>query len=185
MTGMDRRRRSALLALWGITALLIAGCSGDAGKPPAGPYRIAEVFDGDSFNLNAANGGIVRVRIAGIDAPEKSQPYAQKAKDSLIELLSSGPITLEPIKVDPYQRWIANVRTGDRDVGREQIARGYAWFFTRYRQDLNEVMQMDYERAEKEAREARRGLWAGLSAKGNPALYPEPPWEFRHRNKRP
>ncbi len=184
MTGMDRHRRSALLALWGITALLIAGCSGDAGKPPTGPYRIAEVFDGDSFNLNAANGRIVRVRIAGIDAPEKSQPYAQKAKDSLTELLSSGPITLEPIKVDPYQRWIANVRIGDRDVGREQIARGYAWFFTRYRQDLNEAVQVDYGRAEHEARETRRGLWAGLSAKGNPALYPEPPWEFRQRSKR-
>ena len=62
------------------SALLVAGlpaCQKTSGPQlPAGPYSVAEVFDGDSFNLQAKGGQIVRVRIAGIDAPEKTQPYS-------------------------------------------------------------------------------------------------------------
>lgn len=177
------QRRGALAAMCAAALLLFVACAGDTGKPPAGPYQVTEVFDGDSFNLRAANGKIVRVRIAGIDAPEKSQPYANKAKESLQSLLASGAITLEPIKIDTYDRWITHVRVNGSDVGLSQITRGYAWFFTRYRSDLSDAMQAEYARAERDARDGRVGLWAGLAAKGNPALTPEPPWEFRRKKK--
>lgn len=176
------KRRTALAAL-GCIALLLSGCGSEHSTPPAGPYSVVEVFDGDSFNLRAANGKTVRVRVAGIDAPERSQPFSNKAKESLISLLASGDIALEPIKVDKYERWIANVSVGGNDVGLAQLTRGYAWFFVRYRNDLSEGMQTAYAQAERDARAARAGLWAGLNAKGNPNLYPEPPWDFRQKKK--
>lgn len=176
------KRRGALAGL-ACLVLLLAGCGSDQNKPPSGPYNVTEVFDGDSFNLSAANGKTVRVRLAGIDAPERSQPFSNKAKESLSSLLASGEITLEPLKVDKYERWIANVRVNGNDVGLTQLHRGYAWFFVRYRQDLSNAMQTQYANAERDARDARVGLWAGLNAKGNPGLYPEPPWEFRQKKK--
>lgn len=171
------------------SALLVAGlpaCQKSSGPQlPAGPYSVAEVFDGDSFNLQAKGGQIVRVRIAGIDAPEKTQPYSNKAKDSLTELLQSDSIGLQPVKVDAYDRWVANVSIGDRDLGLAQIRRGYAWYFVRYKKDISEAQQQRYAEAERSARDARLGLWAGIDASvRNPALMPEPPWKFRERTRK-
>ena len=182
---LTRRRLLGLAAAVLLSAGLSA-CHQPAGpRLPEGPYSIAEIFDGDSFNLKAKDGAIVRVRIAGIDAPEKTQPYSTKAKDSLAELLHSGPIGLQPVKVDTYDRWVANVRIGDRDLGLEQIQRGYAWYFVRYKQDINEEQQRRYAEAERVARDQRHGLWAGIDAAArNPALAPEPPWKFRQRNRK-
>lgn len=182
---MLNRRRLLGLAL---SSLLVAtlGCQQPPGlHPPAGPYTVAEVFDGDSFNLKARNGELVRVRIAGIDAPEKTQPYSNKSKESLTEILQSGDINLQPVKIDVYERWVANVNVGRQDVGLMQIERGYAWFFVRYKQDLTEDQRQRYSGAERAARDQRRGLWAGIDAAArNPALTPEAPWKFRERARK-
>ncbi len=179
---------TAALIVAVLSATLLAGCSrAPQDTPPAGPYRIIELFDGDSFNLKAANGATVRVRIAGIDAPEKKQPYSVKAKESLEALLFSGDITLDPIKRDRFDRWVANVVIEPKaiDVGLAQIERGYAWFFIRYKDDLGESRQRLYAEAEREARRQRIGLWAGISAsQRNPELAPEEPWRFRERTKK-
>jgi endonuclease YncB( thermonuclease family) len=179
---------TAALIVAVLCATLLAGCSrAHQEAPPAGPYRIIELFDGDSFNLRAANGATVRVRIAGIDAPEKKQPYSVKAKESLEALLLSGDITLDPIKRDRFDRWVANVVIEPKaiDVGLAQIERGYAWFFIRYKDDLSESRQRLYAEAEREARRQRIGLWAGISAsQRNPELAPEEPWRFRERTKK-
>jgi endonuclease YncB( thermonuclease family) len=164
----------------------LSGCTTEPGlTPPSGPYRIAEVFDGDSFNLVAANNQTVRVRIAGIDAPEKRQPYSQKSKESLEAMLASGSIQLIPVKMDRFERWVAHVSVGQYDVGLTQIQRGYAWFFVRYQQDLDDQRQSRYREAEASARRDGLGLWAGIAASAkNPALAPEPPWKFRERSKK-
>jgi micrococcal nuclease len=159
-----------------LPVLLLLGCNGNPPGVPAGPYTVTEIFDGDSFNLKAANAQTVRVRIAGIDAPEKSQPYAQKSKAALEALLASGPITLDVIKQDRFERWVAHVSVNNVDVGLRQVEDGWAWYFRRYKKDLSESMQRDYERAERQARADQRGLWAWSSP-------PEPPWKFRERNR--
>ncbi len=174
-----------IVAALGCAALLlIAGCDRqDPNKPPAGPYTVAEVFDGDSFNLNSAKNTVVRVRIAGIDAPEKGQPYSTKARESLETLLKSGEIQLMPVKKDRFDRWVANVSVANEDVGMTQVQRGYAWFFRRYQSDLSESMQKRYADAEQEAKRQRIGLWSGLGS-ANRALEPEPPWKYRERTRK-
>jgi len=74
---------------------------------------------------------------------------------------------------------------GDRDLGLIQIQRGYAWYFVRYKKDISEAQQQRYAEAERSARDARLGLWAGIDASArNPALMPEPPWKFRERTRK-
>ena len=161
----------------GLCSLLLA-CSGEGPSGIArGPYTVLEVFDGDSFNLKSASGQTIRIRLAGIDAPEKSQPYSAQSRMSLERLLQSGAITLEPIKKDQFDRWIAKVLVGNQDVGFTQIELGYAWFFTRYRRDLPEETQNLYAQAEGRAKSEKKGLW-GWSG---PI---EPPWKFREKMRK-
>jgi endonuclease YncB( thermonuclease family) len=175
----------ALVWILGFGALL-PGCARDTGLAlPAGPYVIKTIHDGDSFHLQAKNNAIVRVRIAGIDAPERTQPYAQKSTVALEALLTAGPIRLEPIKVDRFDRWVANVYVNDTDIGLAMVNQGWAWYFRRYKNDLETSRQMRYELAEQTAKQKRLGLWQGLeAAEKNPALAPEPPWKFRERMRK-
>jgi endonuclease YncB( thermonuclease family) len=182
-------RRNAILRLAlvvGTTAALLAGCLNEStAGPPAGPYTIIQIHDGDSFNLKAKNGEQVRVRIAGIDAPEREQPYGQQSKRSLEELLQSGAIELEPIKRDRFDRWVANVSVRGQDIGLMQISSGHAWFFRRYQDDLSSAMRRRYDEAESNAKREFKGLWVGIRASStNPALTPEAPWDYRERMRK-
>lgn len=165
---------------------LMPGDARDANTTlPAGPYTIKTISDGDSFHLRAQNNATVRVRIAGIDAPERTQPYSQKAKASLEAMLNAGPIRLDPIKIDRFDRWVANVYVNDTDVGLAMVNQGWAWYFRRYKDDLQTFQQIRYELAEQTARQKRLGLWEGLNvAEKNPELAPEPPWQFRERMRK-
>jgi endonuclease YncB( thermonuclease family) len=175
------------LALAGAAAAaLLTGCLNEtSASPPPGPYIVAEVHDGDSFNLTAKRGERVRVRIAGIDAPEREQPYGQQSKRSLEAMLRSGEIELDAIKKDRFDRWVANVSIQGQDLGLMQIASGHAWFFRRYQDDLSASMRRQYDQAEADARRDFKGLWVGLrAASSNPALAPEPPWLYRERTRK-
>ena len=165
---------------------LLPGDARDSSRAlPAGPYIIKSVHDGDSFNLQAKDNSTVRIRIAGIDAPEKSQPYSQKARAALQDMLNSGPIRLEPVTLDRFDRWVANVYINDTDVGLAMVNQGWAWYFRRYKDDLQTFQQIRYDMAEQTARQKRLGLWQGLdAAEKNPELAPEPPWRFRERMRK-
>lgn len=152
---------------------------------PDGPYTIKTISDGDSFNLQAKNKATVRVRIAGIDAPERTQPYSQKAKAALETMLNAGPIRLDPVTVDRFDRWVAHVYVNDTNVGLAMVDQGWAWYFRRYKDDLQTSQQIRFELAEQTARQKRLGLWQGLdAAEKNPELAPEPPWRFRERMRK-
>ena len=143
--------------------------------------RAARVYDGDSFALLAADGRRLQIRLSGIDAPEKGQPFSDRSRRHLAELLAQHELVVTPIKKDVYGRLVANVSVGDRDVGLAQLRAGLAWHFIRYAHDQTPQQREAYARAESEAREARIGLWMDSR--------PLEPWRFRemhrHRNERP
>jgi micrococcal nuclease len=186
---ITRRRLGQVVGAFAIVAAALGFggfMPGDArdsnAAPPAGPYVIRNVHDGDSFNLQAKNNATVRVRIAGIDAPERTQPYSQKAKEALEAMLNAGPIRLDPVTVDRFDRWVAHVYVNDTNVGLAMVDQGWAWYFRRYKDDLQTFQQIRFELAEQTARQKRLGLWQGLeAAEKNPELAPEPPWRFRER----
>jgi len=137
--------------------------------------RSISVDDGDSFVARRADGTKIRVRLAGIDAPEKSQPWANVARQKLRALLAERELVITPLKTDRWGRLVALVQAGGEDPALLMLEAGLAWHFTRYDRDLPAALRDRYARAEAEARSAPLGLWQ--------ASEPEPPWEFRRRQR--
>ena len=140
--------------------------------------RSIQVQDGDSFIVRTSSGSRRTIRLSGIDAPERSQPDADRSRQSLSRLLDGRDLEVHVAKTDPYGRAVAQVFTAGADgkpldVGLAQIDAGMAWFFRRYQGDLPRAFRERYADAERGARKASRGLWQ--------AADPEPPWDFRRR----
>jgi endonuclease YncB( thermonuclease family) len=116
-----------------------------------------------------------KIRLAGIDAPEKKQPYGQRSKQSLSDLVFDKQVMVETDKRDKYKREVGKVLVGGMDANLEQVSRGMAWHYKAYEREQTPNDRKLYAAAENEAKAARRGLWADAD--------PMPPWEFRHQGK--
>lgn len=136
---------------------------------------VEHVYDGDSFRLRASDGREVGVRIAGIDAPERTQPFANVSRRALRDAIESREVRIEAIKADAYGRVVGRVFVGGRDVGLEQLDRGLAWHFTRYDSDLAPAERERYARAQADAQARRAGLWSEKD--------PRAPWLFRQQRR--
>lgn len=184
--------RGLLLAgalLLGLVALAPAAQA--RGTPGAAPAAAAElrsaksiawidgvvehVYDGDSFRLHTSDGRELGVRIAGIDAPERTQPFANVSRRALREAIDDREVRVAAIKVDPYGRVVGRVFVAGRDVGLEQLDRGLAWHFVRYDADLPPADRERYANAQRQAQARRAGLW-----KQND---PRAPWLFREQRR--
>lgn len=130
--------------------------------------KVVGVADGDTVTL-LMSGRQIRVRLAEIDAPEKRQPYGQRSKQSLSDLVYGKQVKVNQQDRDRYGRVVGRVYAGGLDVNAEQIKRGMAWIYRKYNRDRSLVA------LEQEARGAKRGLWSDLN--------PIPPWEYRHGGK--
>ena len=133
---------------------------------------VVKVFDGDSFIVALAQGERVEVRLAGIDAPEKNQPYADSARAALRGMVLDQKLRLEVLDIDRYGRKVVRAfRVSDRmDVNAELVRRGHAWVYRRHAYDES---LYDLER---DARERKVGLWA------LPEAEREPPWRWRREH---
>jgi endonuclease YncB( thermonuclease family) len=146
--------------------------------------RVVGVADGDTITVLDADRKQHKIRVAGIDAPEKKQPFGQKSKASMSDLVFNRDVEIVGDKRDRYGRTVAKVMVADsncnapdcpktRDVGLIQIMSGLAWWYRKYAREQTPPDRVAYESAEALARERRAGLWADSS--------PVPPWEWRHR----
>jgi micrococcal nuclease len=127
---------------------------------------VVSVADGDT--LVVADGDRkVTLRLAEIDAPERTQPYSQVARRNLEDLCkSANSVRFEPISTDRFGRTVAHVWCDKVHVNWRQIEDGLAWCFTKYLQTPDTCLPL-----ERAARAERRGLWREPS--------PVTPWTFR------
>jgi endonuclease YncB( thermonuclease family) len=132
--------------------------------------RIVSVLDGDTVILLDGQQQQHRIRLAEIDAPEKTQAFGQRSKQSLSELAYGREATANCQTVDRYGRSLCRITVGGVDVNLDQVQRGMAWAYDRYARDPRIFA------AQREARAQRRGLWAEQGA--------IPPWEYRKQDKR-
>ena len=128
--------------------------------------QAVSIVDGDSISV-VINRELVRVRLAGIDAPEGDQPFAIDSEQSLHDLCFWVEAELRSISKDYYGRILARVRCNGVDVNAEQVRRGMAWVADQSVED-RELLQL-----QEEARAAKRGLWSYGS--------PIPPWKWHSR----
>ena len=132
--------------------------------------RVVKISDGDTFTLLVNGNEQVRVRIDGIDAPEKGQSYGNRAKEYLSSLIWGEDISVYVTKRDRYGRSIGKVSTPRiEDVGLEMIKAGYAWQYRDYNNDKS------YTSSENSARKQLKGLWQDRN--------PIRPQDFRERKR--
>jgi endonuclease YncB( thermonuclease family) len=128
--------------------------------------KVVKIADGDTITL-LVDGERVKVRLAEIDAPERSQPWGKRAKQALTEKIAGHVVQVETRFNDRYGRRVGHVRYSGRDINRELVREGHAWVYRQWLSD--ETLQGD----EQHARDARAGLW---SLPENERI---PPWEWR------
>jgi micrococcal nuclease len=140
-----------------------------------GDARVKSVPDGDTFYTEYAgpDGRLVeaRVRLMGVDCPEKAQEFGIEARDIGRAMIHGRTVTLLVHTTDQYGRLVADVRTeAGTDYGQEMLRAGAAWHYTHYdhRPELALLMQ--------NAKAARVGLWALPN--------PQPPWDYRRAHPR-
>ncbi len=111
-----------------------------------------------------------KIRVEGIDCPERKQPYGTKAKQFTGSLAFGKVVTVRVSTRDRYGRLVARVAVPDgKDLSAELVKAGFAWHYKRYSKDKQLAA------LEVEARKARVGLW--VDAK------PIPPWEWRRAKR--
>lgn len=138
--------------------------------------RVVGVSDGDTITVLAAGNKRLKVRLAGIDAPEKKQPFGQRSKANLALMVFGREVDLDCGKRDRYKRAVCVVLHDDVDVNLEQVRAGLAWWYMQYAREQSPARREAYALAEQEAQEGRVGLWRDAE--------PIPPWEWRHSGRR-
>jgi len=159
--------RNALVSL-----LLALACTANAETITG---RVVAVVDGDTITVLDANKVQHKIRLSGIDAPEKKQPFGSRSKESLAELAFDKKVNVETSKRDRNGRQIGKVLVNGRDVNLVQVERGMAWFYREYQRELASNDRRLYEAAEVAAKAEKRGLWHEPD--------PVAPWEFRHAKR--
>lgn len=149
--------------------------------------RVIAVSDGDTITVLDGNEQQHKVRIAGIDAPEKKQSFGELSKAHLADLVFGDEVDVVGDKLDRYGRTVAKVMMAPRscleiqcqrteDAGLRQIEAGFAWWYRKYAKEQSSSDQTAYEAAEANAKASARGLWS----QNNPI----PPSEWRHSRAR-
>lgn len=97
--------------------------------------KVVGVTDGDTITLLDASNTQYNIRLAGIDAPEKKQPFGQASKKSLSYLVYDKTVQVEWYKKDRYNRLVGKVIVNNLDANLEQVKRGLAWHYTKYQNE--------------------------------------------------
>lgn len=124
-----------------------------------------KVDDGDTFTFLSSGKSTYRIRLDGIDAPEKGMPYAKKSKEFLAALLLDQTIELSVVSVDRYGRYVCKVYCNGGNVNLLMLQAGYAWHYNQYSQSYA------LAQAQAKAREQKKGLWQNKD--------PLAPWTVR------
>lgn len=130
------------------------------------------VIDGDLITI-LNRGKEVEVRLYGVDAPEKTQPFGQNAKNFIGAMASDKELWVKTIRKDTNGRTVGLVFANGINLNEQLVSQGYAWVL---RQECaTESFCAEWVRLETNAKDSRKGLWANTN--------PAPPWE--HRKNRP
>jgi endonuclease YncB( thermonuclease family) len=111
------------------------------------------IIDGDTFE-GRANDSTFRIRLNGIDAPERGQDFYNVSKQRLGELCKDSPLLVTLFNKDRYGRWIADVHSRNNIfINYKLVEEGLAWHFKKYSSDTLLAA------LENNARAKRSGLW--------------------------
>jgi endonuclease YncB( thermonuclease family) len=136
---------------------------------------VVGVSDGDTLTVLEANNVPRRVRLMGLDAPEKGQAFGARAKESLSDCAFGRRAVVAGEKIDRYGRLVGKVLVEGVDCNLRQVELGLAWHYKAYEREQTGQDRRAYTEAEVQAREGRLGLWKETA--------PQPPWDYRRERR--
>lgn len=132
--------------------------------------RVVSVADGDTLTVLDAEYQQHKVRLAGIDAPEKAMPFGQVSKQKLAEICFEKSAEVKIVNIDRYERAVGDVVCDGVYANEEMVKGGYAWVYRHYDQGFEAFYPL-----EQEAKDAKLGLWLDPE--------PTPPWQWRRAHR--
>jgi endonuclease YncB( thermonuclease family) len=131
------------------------------------------VIDGDTLlfkpdHYAATSRAFLKIRLAGIDAPEADQPHGEEATRALSDWVLNQRVSIDTVANDDYGRTVGRLRLENLDINAELVKQGHAWASTWGRQAQLLALQA-------EAQRQRRGLWR--------VDEPTPPWVWRRAQR--
>lgn len=134
--------------------------------------KVVKIADGDTVTILNDQYQQLKVRLAGIDAPERSQAFGKKSKQHLSRLIGGKRIRVETNKTDHYGRLVGVIFYNHRDINLAMVEAGLAWHYKKYQREQSRADRQRYSAAEKAARLNRIGLFADNRAMA--------PWDWRN-----
>lgn len=133
--------------------------------------KVVGVSNGDTIKV-LHNGEQIRIRLYGIDTPEKKQAFGQRTKQFTADNVAGRTVMITTMDIDRYGRTVALVRPvgADTTLNEVLVRLGYAWVYRKYCKADFCADWITYEQA---AQSSGRGLWSDKD--------PIPPWEFRRK----
>lgn len=132
--------------------------------------NVVKIVDGDTFDLLTQDTVKIRIRLNGIDCPERKQDYYQVCKDALSQYIFGKKVTLVIHGKDRWKRTLADVYVNNESINHKMIKNGFAWHFKKYSKDKKLAQAEEY------ARKKKMGLWKMKD--------PVAPWNHRNPVKR-
>ncbi len=137
--------------------------------------KVIAVTDGDTVKVLREGNVQEKIRLLGIDAPEKKQAFGPQSKEALSRKVFGKQVTVEFQKRDQYGRTLGKLILDGKDVNLTQVEEGFAWHYAQYkRQQLNTDVDL-YATAQNKAAAGKVGLWSKAE--------PTPPWDYRRERK--
>lgn len=154
-----------------LAVLFLLLCLAGAARASTLLGEVVAISDGDTITVLDSSKQQHKVRLSGIDAPEKRQAFGNQARQALAAHVFRRQVSVQWSKRDRYGRIVGNVYVGQIDVGLALIKTGLAWHYKAYQKEQSAQDRAAYSAAEDAARRARLGLWQDASRIA--------PWEFR------
>ncbi len=151
--------------------LIFSVCTASASKILQG--KVVSVADGDTITVLDAEKNQHKIRLQGIDAPEKAQAFGAKSKQALYEMVHGKTVQVSFEKSDKYGRILGKVLLDGQDICHQQIKAGLAWHYKKYQNQQPLVDRDAYSASETAAKSEKLGLWSDPR--------PVAPWDFRKR----
>ena len=133
--------------------------------------KVVGISDGDTIKV-LHNREQVKIRLHGIDTPEKAQAFGKKAKKFTAGMVAGKMVEVKKTDTDKYGRTVAIITVNGKNLNESLVASGFAWVYRKY---CKQAYCRDWLRLEANARKNKLGLWRDPHAMA--------PWKWRHKDE--
>lgn len=137
--------------------------------------KVIKITDGDTVHVLDVSHHKEKIRLAGIDTPERKQPFGGKAKRHLASMIGNKTVTVEYSKRDRYGRIVGKILYQGKDINLEMVRAGLAWHYKKYQKEQSKLDRNLYAAADSFVKTNEIGLFKEKNA--------VPPWKWRKNKK--